>query len=148
MTNSTGPARAAHETRCVSTMVEKKARQADKIREIGLTLIKLGFPTLDMQARVLGLARSTTWTILKASHKSSGLSASTIVRILSNPKLPTELRLKVLDYVREKEAGLYGDSQTKLRRFTARVSHANLVIDDVRDPEMRGRRRQRLQTAR
>ena len=43
-----------------------KARQASKIREIGDTLIALGYLALDEQAKALGLARSTAWTILQA----------------------------------------------------------------------------------
>jgi hypothetical protein len=46
-----------------------KARQAAKIRELGHALVDGGFLTLDEQSKVLGLARSTTWTILRASHK-------------------------------------------------------------------------------
>jgi hypothetical protein len=48
---------------------EMKARQAAKIRELGHALVDGGFLTLDEQSKVLGLARSTTWTILRASHK-------------------------------------------------------------------------------
>jgi hypothetical protein len=53
-----------------------KARQAAKIRELGHALVDAGFLTLDEQSKALGLARSTTWTILRASHKGSGLSAA------------------------------------------------------------------------
>jgi hypothetical protein len=49
-----------------------KARQAAKIRQLGETLIATGFRRLDEQARVLGLSRSTTWTILNGNHKNSG----------------------------------------------------------------------------
>jgi len=54
-------------------VAEMKARQAAKIRELGHALVDSGFMTLDEQAKALGLARSTTWTILRASHKGSGL---------------------------------------------------------------------------
>src|SRR6266436_6295883 len=49
-------------------VAEMKARQAAKIRELGHALVDAGFLTLDEQSKVLGLARSTTWTILRASH--------------------------------------------------------------------------------
>ena len=53
-------------------IAEMKARQASKIRELGHVLVDVGFLTLDEQSKALGLARSTTWTILRASHKGSG----------------------------------------------------------------------------
>jgi hypothetical protein len=57
-------------------VAEMKARQAAKIRELGHALVDSGFMTLDDQSKALGLARSTTWTILRTSHKGSGLSAA------------------------------------------------------------------------
>ncbi|SRR6266545_3791385 len=107
---------------CTHAAVDMRVRQASKIREIGLALVDGGFFTLDVQARALGLPRSTTWTILKASHKSSGLSAALIARMLANPGLPPRVRRKVLEYVKEKKSGLYGDNRTRLRKFAARLS--------------------------
>src|SRR5215208_4464495 len=75
-----------------------QARQQCKIREIGHALASAGFCTLDGQAKALGIGRSTTWTILKATHKSSGLSAGLIQRSLKWPELPREVRDKVLEY--------------------------------------------------
>jgi len=112
------------ETGCRGAALDMKLRQASKIREIGHTLVDVGFPTLDMQARALGLSRSTTWTILKASHKSSGLSAAIITRMLARPGLPPQVRLKIFEYINEKTAGLYGDSEARLRKFTTRLSDA------------------------
>src|SRR5512136_1820143 len=83
---------------------EMKARQSAKIREIADALIAEGFFTLDAQAKALGLGRSTTWTILKASHKSTGLSAKIIDRILAR-HLPLLVRAKILEYVEEKAIG-------------------------------------------
>ena len=97
-----------------------KARQASKIREIGDALIALGYLVLDEQAKALGLARSTAWTILQANHKSSGLSATVINRMLTVPQLPPLVRAIILEYIDEKVAGLYGHSKLQLRRFTAR----------------------------
>src|SRR5438105_14031684 len=82
-----------------------KARQSTKIRELAEVLKSAGFVTLDEQAKALGLSRSTAWTIRKASHKASGLSASIINRMLAAPELPPLARTKILDYVEEKAAG-------------------------------------------
>jgi hypothetical protein len=73
-------------------VAEMKARQAAKIRELGHALVDAGFLTLDEQSKAIGLTRSTTWTILRASHKGSGLSAAIIKRMLLSPKLPPGAR--------------------------------------------------------
>ena len=99
-----------------------KARQSSKIRELGGALVTSGFATLDKQAQAIGLGRSTTWTILKGNHKTSGLSATVINRMLAAPQLPPLVRLKILEYIEEKAAGLYGHRKTPLRRFVARLS--------------------------
>jgi len=99
-----------------------KSRQAAKIRELGQALIEAGFVTLDEQAKALGLARSTTWTILRVSHKSSGLSAAVIKRMLLSPQLPPLARQKVLEYITDKLAGVYGGSRRHRRKFFARLS--------------------------
>ena len=87
-----------------SFSTEMKARQSSKIRELADAVEAAGFLTLDEQAQVLGVPRSTAWTIRRASHKASGLSA------------------KILEYVEEKAAGLYGGNQRQRRRFTTRLS--------------------------
>src|SRR3979411_3041973 len=99
-----------------------KAQQSSKIREIGEAPVAAGFRALDEQAEALGLSRSTTWTILKGSHKSSGLSARIINRMLASPKLPTPVLSKIIEYSAEKAAGLYGGRKTPLRRFAANIS--------------------------
>jgi hypothetical protein len=99
-----------------------KARQSSKIRELAEAVKFAGFLTLDEQAKALGLSRSTAWTIRKASHKASGLSASIINRMLATLELPPLARTKILEYVEEKAAGLYGDSRGPLRKFAARLS--------------------------
>ena len=103
-------------------VAEMKSRQAAKIRELGQALIEAGFVTLDEQAKALGLARSTTWTILRVSHKSSGLSAAVIKRMLLSPQLPPLARQKVLEYITDKLAGVYGGSRRHRRKFFARLS--------------------------
>jgi hypothetical protein len=101
---------------------EMKARQCAKIRELADAARAAGYLTLDEQAQAFGLARSTAWTITQASHKASGLSASTINRMLTAPELPPLVRSKILEYVEEKAAGLYGGSRSQRRRFTSRLS--------------------------
>ena len=108
--------------RKIIAIADLKARQSEKIRQLGDALIAAGFHGLDDQAKALGLSRSTTWTILKASHKSSGLSAAIINRMLAAPKLPPRVKLKIYEYIEEKSAGLYGDGRAGVRKFTTRVS--------------------------
>ena len=102
-----------------------KARQAARIRELAAVLAASGFVALDEQARVLGLSRSTTWTVLKGNHKASGLSAATLSRMLSSPELPPHVRATLLLYVEEKMAGLYGHNKMQLRRFTRSFDLSN-----------------------
>jgi hypothetical protein len=101
---------------------DMKARQSSKIKELGDALVALGFVTLDQQAEALGLPRSTTWTVLKANHKGSGLSATVIHRMLTAPQLPPLVRATIREYIDEKNAGLYGHGKLQLRRFAARLS--------------------------
>ena len=78
-----------------------KARQSSKIRELGDALVTAGFVMLDEQAQAIGLCRSTTWTILKGNHKTSGPSATVINRMLAAPQLPPLVRQKILEYIEE-----------------------------------------------
>jgi hypothetical protein len=105
-----------------------KARQSSKIRELAEAVKSAGFLTLDEQAKALGLSRSTAWTIRKASHKASGLSASIINRMVAGPELPPLARTKILEYVEEKAAGLYGGSRRHRRKFAARLSIEKLPV--------------------
>src|SRR6516165_11791903 len=100
-----------------AAVAEAKARQSSKIRELRIALRSAGLIGLDEQARALGLPRSTTWKILKADHKASGLSAMIISRMLSAPRLPPVVRTKILEYVREKTEGLYGHGKREVLRF-------------------------------
>ena len=101
---------------------EIKARQSAKIKEIGVALASLGFTGLDFQAKAVGLSRSTTWTLLHANHKSSGLSAKVINRMLVAPNLPALVRTKVLEYAEEKAAGRYGHSNVARNKFATLLS--------------------------
>jgi oligoribonuclease (3'-5' exoribonuclease) len=100
----------------------KKALHSRKVGELKDALRTSGFVTLDQQAKALGLCRSTTWTILNDTHKSSGLTAATINCILRSPQLPPKARTCLLEYANEKSAGLYGHSELQRRRFIARLS--------------------------
>ena len=100
----------------------KKARQRSKVREIADALVTSGFSTLDEQAEVLALCRSTVWTLLKANHKSYCLSAAVINRMLSAPQLPALVRAKIIEYLEEKSEGFYGHKKLQLRRFTRGLS--------------------------
>ena len=104
------------------SLADLKARQAAKIRELGEALVANGLVTLDDQAKALGLSRSTAWTILRATHKSSGLSATVVHRMLSQPHLPPRVRAQILDYIEQKSAGSYGHNQLQRFRFIARLS--------------------------
>jgi hypothetical protein len=105
-------------------VAEMKARQAAKIRELGHALVDSGFMTLDEQSKALGLARSTTWTILRASHKGSGLSAAIIKCMLLSPQLPPLARRKILEYATDKLAGVYGGSRPQRLKFFERMKPA------------------------
>jgi hypothetical protein len=111
----------------------QRTQQSSKIKELAEAVKSAGFLTLDEQAKALGLSRSTAWTILKASHKASGLSGSIINRMLAAPELPPFARTKILEYVEEKAAGLYGGSRSQRRKFAARLSIEKLPV--CREPE-------------
>src|SRR5215472_410752 len=94
-----------------------KTRQRSKIAEIRATLVDAGFVALDEQAATLGLSRSTAWSILNPTHKSSGLSASTIIRIWRSPELPPLVRQRLVEYIEEKIEGLYGHTARRRGEF-------------------------------
>ena len=100
-----------------------KAMQSAKIRELRQALVDAGVLTLDQQAKSLGLGRSTAWAILRGNHKSSGLSAATIKRMLASPQLPRSARKIILEYVKEKSAGAYGHGEQRLHKFRARLAN-------------------------
>jgi len=43
--------------------------------------------------------------------------------MLSAPKLPSQVRTKILEYVREKTSGLYGHNDKLIRKFVARIQY-------------------------
>ena len=92
-----------------------------RIRNICDALVAAGFETLDEQTKVLGLSRSTTWSILRGSHKKSGLSAALLTRMLKSPRLPLAVRTKIIEYIVAKAAGGCGQNKLQQRRFVARL---------------------------
>jgi hypothetical protein len=101
---------------------QAKSRQRAKIQQIRTALELSGYVSLDQQADALGLGRSTTWSMLRGKHKSSGISAAIILRMLSTPHLPPAVRTKLVEYVEEKAAGHYGDKPFRVRQFMARLA--------------------------
>jgi hypothetical protein len=112
------------------SVAQMKARQTSKIMELAEALAASGLNGLDDQARALGLCRSTAWTILKAQHKGSGLSANVINKMLRSAQIPLPVRRTLVAYVAEKVAGCYGDNKAQLHRFCARVD--GKVLDEAR----------------
>ena len=103
------------------TSSDMKAMQCSKIRELRQALVKAGYLTLGQQAEILRLGRSTAWAVLRGNHKSSGLSAASIKRMLASQQLPPPVRKILLEYVEEKSAGAYGHNQAQLRKFRERL---------------------------
>jgi len=111
-----------YQRRRQQTVAEMKARQSAKIKELKKALVASGILTLDEQAKVLRLKRSTAWNVLKGDYKSSGLSVTIINRILAAPQSPPLVRATIFEYVKEKAAGLYGHDKTQRRRFITQLS--------------------------
>jgi hypothetical protein len=105
------------ETRSRKPVTAIKAQQGSKIRNIAQALAVAGIVGLDEQAKTLGLRRSTAWNILRANHKTTGISPAIIDRMLTSPTLPASVRAAIIEYVEEKAAGLYGHSRAQRRRF-------------------------------
>ena len=101
-----------------------KAKQAAKIRELRKALVAQGYVSLEQQADALGLSRSTTWAILKADHKASGLQATVISRILNSRRLPSEAERVLKEYIEEKASGMYGHSKEQTHQFCLKLSRS------------------------
>jgi len=107
------------------TCAEMKARQCEKLAELRAALLFSGFDTVSKQAAAIGLSRSSAWKVLKGDHKHSGLSASTIKRMLASPLLPVEARQVIEDYVREKLRGAYGHASKCQKKFHLQLGSGN-----------------------
>ena len=95
----------------------RKQDQAAKIRELRRLLLAEGLCSVGRQASALGLSRSTTWALLKADHKQSGVSVIILKRMLGAPDLPNCARQWIEQYVHERLAGAYGHSLKRRRLF-------------------------------
>ena len=118
----------------VTISSKMKAMQSDKLRELREALVNAGFLTLHQQAESLGLSRSTTWTVLKGNHKSSGLSANVIKRMLASPQLPPNAAKIIHEYVESKSSGTYGHSKERLRLFRAQIKSHDRFQTAPSDP--------------
>ena len=79
---------------------------------------------LNDQVAALGSPRSTAWSIIEPGHKTSGLEARTISRILRSTRLPSSARQKIFEYIQEKLEGLYGHTERRRREFAERLMAA------------------------
>ena len=101
-----------------------QAKHLCMIRSIYDALVAAGFDTLDKQADVLSLPRSTTWSVLHGSRKKSGLSASLLRRMLKSTRLPPSVRAMIIECIETKVAGGLGHNEIQQRRFRARLEMA------------------------
>ena len=108
------------------SITKMKMEQRAKIEEFRAAVIGSGSSTLYQQDYVLGLSRSTAWSVLRADHKNSGISARVITRMLASTHLPTAARHRLLEYIRDKIAGVYGHSDRRRRKFAA-----NLAVKEI-----------------
>jgi predicted DNA-binding transcriptional regulator AlpA len=97
------------------SITEIKNRQTVKICQIIEALMSEGFCSLNEQAVALGLNRSTVWNMRRGNHKSYGLSPKIIDRMLSSPRLPSSVRVKIDEYVEEKAAGIFIPARSRSR---------------------------------
>ena len=101
----------------MSPIMLLKAHQSRKIAEIGAALRAAGLLTLPAQTEVLGLLRSTTYTIVRAEHKNTGITGKIIAQMLRSPRLPLTVRAAIEEYAGEKASGVYGNNKRQQRRF-------------------------------
>jgi hypothetical protein len=109
-----------------------------RIRSICDALVAAGFETLDKQADVLSLPRSTTWNIVHGNHKKSGLSADLLGRMLKSPRLPASVRAKIIEYIEVKLGGGFGYNKVQQRRFRARLETVH-TISEFEGPKQKSR---------
>jgi hypothetical protein len=109
-------------TNDMSPIMSLKMRQTCKIAEINEALEACRIYSLNHKAAVLGLPRSTTYTIIRAQHKSTGISAKILAQMLNSPQLPLPVRAKLEEYAREKASGFYGSTNRQQRQFLSRLA--------------------------
>jgi len=99
---------------------QQKAKLVSKLGEIYRALCAGGFDTLDKQAAVLGLKRSTTWSLLH-SDKTRGPSIVILKQLLSAPQIPPKVRQKVNEYIQAKSLGVYGHGKKSIRNLRRQI---------------------------
>ena len=104
-----------------TTLASMQAKQIETLRALHWALIANGITSLDEQARVLCLPRSTAWFVLHSNHKCTGLNAALVVRMLCSEQLPEDARRIVIRYVQERVDGTYGHSDLLRQRFVQRL---------------------------
>ena len=104
---------------------ERTAIQARKIEDLRKAVCAGGPVSLSEHAELLGLGRSTAWTLLKRPYKNSGLTAGVIKRMLASPKLSQGAHAILIEYIEEKANGLYGHSRPQRRRFVGALSDSS-----------------------
>jgi hypothetical protein len=104
-----------------TALTSLRERQTETLRALRLALIAHGINSVDEQAKVLCLPRSTTWFVLQCNHKWRGLNAAQVVRMLRSERLPEEARRVVMRYARERADGAYGHTEAMRRKFLMRL---------------------------
>ena len=103
-----------------------RKQQRQKIEQIARTLAECGFVALDEQGLRPRFVAQHAWTIIRGTHKTSGLCASTINRMLATGRLPLRVRQKLLEYIAAKMSGAYGDREHRLKAFASRISPVHM----------------------
>jgi hypothetical protein len=98
-----------------------RAKQAETFRALRQALIANGIDSINEQARVLCLPRSTAWFVLQSNHKWRGLNAAQVMRMLRSQCLPDDVRRVVVRYVHERAQGAYGHTEVMRQRFVERL---------------------------
>lgn len=116
-----------------------RAKQAETFRALRLALIANGIDSINEQARVLCLPRSTAWFVLQSNHKWRGLNAAQVVRMLRSQCLPEDVRRVVLRYVHERAQGTYGHTEVMRRKFVLRLEKLgwNSIAEQPRNQSCR-----------
>jgi hypothetical protein len=90
------------------------------IPELRAALDAVGADTLAVRARVLGIGRSTCFSIFyDNSRKGRGISARVLVRMLRSPHLPASAREAVVQYATAKARNY--QIERNRRKFVAKL---------------------------
>jgi hypothetical protein len=121
-----------------------KARQASKIAEIGAALHTAGICSLPEQVMALGLPRSTTYTIMRAEHKSTGCCAHRgchLPFVLQSKNMPEKRPLASMATTRGNN-GVFCRGWTPIAPLAQPEGRTNLCICGCHRLQPRTRRRE------